>query len=63
MPRPAESGGGIFPSAIAGWLQSRSALSTVVVSAVALWAIAVAECWTSLILIGVSVLLLVTGIF
>jgi hypothetical protein len=52
----------MFLSAIAGWLLSRFALSTVVVSAVALWAIAVAEYWTSLILIGLSVLLLVTGI-
>jgi hypothetical protein len=33
----------MFLSAIAGWLQSRFALSTVVISAVALWAIAVAE--------------------
>ena len=36
----------MFLSAIAGWLQSSSALSTVVISAVALWAIAVAEYWT-----------------
>lgn len=56
MPRPVDSGGGMFLSAIAGWLQSRSALSAVVINAVA-------EYWTSLILIGLSVLLLVTGIF
>lgn len=43
MPRPVDSGGGMFLSAIAGWLQSSSALSTVVINAVALWAIAVAE--------------------